>query len=108
MENVRSEASRLGVHEHQLWPLAVSDGVEAFDDPDRPPRPDRRLPSGARGPRCGASPYPITAVGRITGGLTMMVGISAFAVVTAKVAEFLVRTSPEDVLDPAHQPESSD
>ena len=44
--------------------------------------------------------YPVTAVGRIVGGLTMMVGISAFAVVTAKVAEFLVRSRAEDVPDP--------
>jgi voltage-gated potassium channel len=36
--------------------------------------------------------YPVTGTGRVVGGLTMFVGISAFAVVTAKVAEFLVRT----------------
>jgi voltage-gated potassium channel len=41
--------------------------------------------------------YPVTAAGRIVGGLTMVVGISAFAVVTAKVAEFLVRApAPDD------------
>jgi voltage-gated potassium channel len=34
---------------------------------------------------------PITAAGRIIGAFTMVVGISTFAVVTAKVAEFLVR-----------------
>ena len=34
---------------------------------------------------------PITAAGRVIGGFTMVVGISTFAVVTAKVAEFLVR-----------------
>ena len=35
--------------------------------------------------------YPITAAGRIVGGFTMIVGISTFAIVTAKIAEFLVR-----------------
>lgn len=40
--------------------------------------------------------YPITAAGRLVGVVTMGVGISAFAVVTAKVAEFLVRASRED------------
>lgn len=35
--------------------------------------------------------YPVTAAGRMIGVVTMGVGISAFAVVTAKVAEFLVR-----------------
>ena len=41
--------------------------------------------------------FPITAVGRLVGGFTMVVGISTFAIVTAKVAEFLVRPSPEEV-----------
>lgn len=40
--------------------------------------------------------FPITTAGRIVGALTMVVGISTFAVVTAKVAEFLVRS---DALD---------
>jgi voltage-gated potassium channel len=35
--------------------------------------------------------FPVTGVGRVAGGLTMVVGISTFAVVTAKVASFLVR-----------------
>ena len=35
--------------------------------------------------------FPVTAAGRIVGGVTMVVGISAFAVVTANVAEWLVR-----------------
>ena len=35
--------------------------------------------------------FPITTAGRIVGGITMLVGISTFAIVTAKVAEFLVR-----------------
>lgn len=39
---------------------------------------------------------PITVPGRLIGVATMVIGISAFAVVTAKVAEFLVRTSRED------------
>ena len=36
--------------------------------------------------------YPVTAAGRIVGGFTMIVGISTFAIVTAKVAQFLVRS----------------
>ena len=36
--------------------------------------------------------YPVTFVGRIIGVITMVVGISTFAVVTAKMAEFLVRS----------------
>lgn len=39
--------------------------------------------------------FPITAVGRVIGGITMVVGISTFAIVTAKVAEVLVRTPAE-------------
>jgi voltage-gated potassium channel len=35
--------------------------------------------------------YPVTGVGRMVGVLTMVVGVSAFAVVTAKLAEALVR-----------------
>lgn len=42
--------------------------------------------------------FPVTTAGRLVGVVTMGVGISAFAVVTAKVAEFLVRTSREDEL----------
>jgi voltage-gated potassium channel len=34
--------------------------------------------------------YPITTAGRLVGVVTMVVGISTFAVVTAKVAQFLV------------------
>ncbi|MEJ7765665.1 MAG: potassium channel family protein [Acidimicrobiales bacterium] len=40
--------------------------------------------------------YPVTAAGRIIGVFTMVVGISTFAIVTAKVAEFLVRTREVD------------
>ena len=36
--------------------------------------------------------FPITATGRVVGVITMVVGISTFAVVTAKVAEFLVHS----------------
>jgi voltage-gated potassium channel len=39
--------------------------------------------------------FPVTAVGRLIAGMTMLVGISTFAVVTAKAAEFLVRTDQE-------------
>ena len=40
--------------------------------------------------------YPVTALGRVVGVFTMLVGISTFAVVTAKVAEFLVRADVDD------------
>ena len=40
--------------------------------------------------------FPITPFGRFVGVFTMVVGISTFAVVTAKVAEFLVRADLED------------
>ena len=40
--------------------------------------------------------YPVTGAGRIIAGLTMLVGISTFAIVTAKVAEYLVRSDLED------------
>lgn len=35
--------------------------------------------------------YPVTSAGRIIGGFTMIIGISTFALVTAKIAQFLVR-----------------
>lgn len=38
--------------------------------------------------------YPVTVAGRLIGAFTMLVGISAFALVTAKVASFLVRPDP--------------
>lgn len=38
---------------------------------------------------------PVTAVGRLVGLITMVVGISTFAVVTAKVAEFMIRVELE-------------
>jgi voltage-gated potassium channel len=39
--------------------------------------------------------YPVTAAGRIVGGFTMIMGITTFAIVTAKLAEFLVRSDRE-------------
>ncbi len=39
--------------------------------------------------------YPVTAAGRVVGGITMIVGVSTFAIVTAHVASFLVRDNPE-------------
>lgn len=36
--------------------------------------------------------YPVTAAGRIVGGFTMLVGISTFAIVTARIAEVLFRS----------------
>jgi voltage-gated potassium channel len=35
--------------------------------------------------------YPVTFAGRVVGGITMIVGMSVFAIVTAKFAEVLVR-----------------
>lgn len=45
--------------------------------------------------------YPVTGAGRVIGAFTMVVGISTFALVTAKVAEFLVggRGPSEPVID---------
>ena len=40
--------------------------------------------------------YPVTAAGRIIGGFTMIVGISTFALVTAKIAQFLIRSEGSD------------
>ena len=45
--------------------------------------------------------YPVTGAGRIIAGLTMLVGISTFAIVTAKVAEYLVRPDVEDAANVA-------
>ena len=45
--------------------------------------------------------YPVTAVGRMIAVVTIIVGISAFAVVTAKIAEFLVRVDDEAPADEA-------
>jgi voltage-gated potassium channel len=44
--------------------------------------------------------YPVTAAGRVIAGFTMLVGISTFAVVTAKIAQFLVRSEQADDTDP--------
>ena len=48
--------------------------------------------------------YPVTAAGRVIAGFTMLVGISTFAVVTAKIAQFLVRSeqteTPGSVVTP--------
>lgn len=41
--------------------------------------------------------YPVTTAGRLVGIATMFVGISAFAVVTAKVAEWLVAANRNDL-----------
>ena len=40
--------------------------------------------------------YPVTAAGRIIAGFTMIVGISTFAVVTAKIAQLLLRSESSD------------
>jgi voltage-gated potassium channel len=39
---------------------------------------------------------PVTVAGKLIGMATMVIGVGAFAVVTAKVAEFLVRSGRED------------
>jgi len=49
--------------------------------------------------------YPVTALGRVVGVFTMLVGISTFAVVTAKVAEFLVRADMDDRRPVASEPQ---
>jgi voltage-gated potassium channel len=45
--------------------------------------------------------YPVTAEGRIVGGFTMIVGIATFAILTAKIAEFLVRADVAPASVPA-------
>jgi voltage-gated potassium channel len=40
--------------------------------------------------------FPITTAGRLVGMVTMVVGIATFAIVTAKVGEFLVTSARED------------
>jgi voltage-gated potassium channel len=40
--------------------------------------------------------YPVTTAGRLVGMVTMLVGIATFAVVTAKLGEFLIRAARED------------
>lgn len=49
--------------------------------------------------------YPVTAAGRIVGAFTMVVGISTFAIVTAKVAEWLVRADLSERPDPSIEPD---
>ena len=39
--------------------------------------------------------YPITAAGRVIAIFTMVIGVSSFAVVTAKVAQFLIRNDAD-------------
>jgi voltage-gated potassium channel len=51
---------------------------------------------------------PITTAGRIVGGFTMLVGISTFAIVTAKVAEILVRGPSAPGLHPDLPPPVAD
>jgi voltage-gated potassium channel len=43
----------------------------------------------------GSEVFPVTAEGRIVGAFTTVVGLTAFSVVTAKAAEFLVRGDRE-------------
>jgi voltage-gated potassium channel len=40
--------------------------------------------------------YPVTTTGRLIGMVTMVVGVAVFAVITAKVAEFLVKPDPSE------------
>jgi len=49
--------------------------------------------------------YPVTPLGRVIGGITMIVGISTFAIITAKVAEFLVRSDRESEVTASEQEE---
>ncbi len=49
--------------------------------------------------------FPVTTAGRLVGIVTMFVGISAFAVVTAKIAEWLVGSRPDnDVAEQSGEP----
>lgn len=48
--------------------------------------------------------FPVTTAGRLVGAVTMVVGISTFAVVTAKVAELLVRSSLPEAPVPEDHP----
>ena len=50
--------------------------------------------------------YPVTAGGRLVAAFTMVVGISTFAVVTARLAEFLFRDDsdrPRPTVDDLHE-----
>jgi voltage-gated potassium channel len=40
--------------------------------------------------------YPVTGVGRVIAAVTMIVGISSLAVVTARIAQFLIREQPSE------------
>ena len=40
--------------------------------------------------------YPVTGVGRVVAAVTMIVGISSLAVVTARIAQFLIREQPSE------------
>ena len=51
---------------------------------------------------------PITVVGRLIGVVTMVVGISTFAVITAKMAEFLVRADRSDSVPVERDPSEFD
>jgi voltage-gated potassium channel len=42
--------------------------------------------------------YPVTTAGRTVGMITMVVGVATFAVVTAKIAEFLVKSDQEEAI----------
>jgi voltage-gated potassium channel len=54
----------------------------------------------------GCDVFPVTAVGRLIGVVTMLAGIAAASIITAKVASFLVRVAREEaVADAADRPE---
>jgi len=52
--------------------------------------------------------FPVTTAGRLVGIVTMFVGISAFAVVTAKIAEWLVTARSDEADRTAESPERSE
>jgi voltage-gated potassium channel len=51
----------------------------------------------------GTDIQPQSAVGRMISVVTMLVGVAAASIITAKVAEFLVRTGREDAAADALQ-----
>lgn len=40
--------------------------------------------------------FPVTGIGRTIAAVTMLVGISSLALVTARIAQFLIRSQPDD------------
>jgi voltage-gated potassium channel len=54
----------------------------------------------------GSDIQPITPIGRMIALVAVLVGLTAAAIITAKVAEFLVRTAREDAAPAASNSEA--